>query len=65
MSKPELINSALEDENNGTEEIETSEDEHLSDFTKLQVYMLGTLCFKRVLERKLPRKRIIRFIKRC
>ena len=39
MSKSELINSALKDENNGTEENETSDDEYLSDFTKLQTYM--------------------------
>ena len=35
MSKPELINSASEDENNGTEESETLDDEYFSDFTKL------------------------------
>ena len=39
MSKSEPINSALEDENNGTEESETLDDEYLSDFTKLQSYM--------------------------
>ena len=39
MSKSKLINSALEDENNGTEESETSDDEYLSNFTKLQPYM--------------------------
>ena len=36
MSKSELINSALEDVNNGTEESETSDDKYLLDFTKLQ-----------------------------
>ena len=36
MSKCEVINSALEDDNNGTEESETSDDEYISDFTKLQ-----------------------------
>ena len=36
MSKSELIKSASEDENNETEEIETSDDEYLPDFTKLQ-----------------------------
>ena len=39
ISKSELTNSALEDENNGTEESETSYDEYLSDFKKLQSYM--------------------------
>ena len=33
VSKAELENSALEDENNGTEESETSDNEYLSDFT--------------------------------
>ena len=36
MSKSKLIKGAPEDENNGTEESETSDDEYLSDFTKLQ-----------------------------
>ena len=50
MSKPELINSASEDQNNGTEESETSDDEYLLDFTKLQPYTyLRTLCFKKFL----------------
>ena len=39
MSKSEFIKSAWEDENNGTEESETSDDEYLSDFTKLQSSM--------------------------
>ena len=39
MSKSELINSASEDENHETEESETSVDEYMSDFTKLQRYM--------------------------
>ena len=39
MSKPELISSALEYENNGTEESETSDDEYFSDFPKLLPYM--------------------------
>ena len=38
MSKSELKNGAPEDENNGTEENEISDDEYLSDFTKLQRY---------------------------
>ena len=37
--KSELTNSASEDENNRTEESETSDNEYLSDFTKLQPYM--------------------------
>ena len=39
MSTSELLNSALEDENNGTKERETLDDEYLSDLTKLQPYM--------------------------
>ena len=39
MSTSELLNSALEDENNGTKESETLDDEYLSDLTKLQPYM--------------------------
>ena len=36
MSKSELVNSALEDENNEAEESKTSDDEYLPDFTKLR-----------------------------
>ena len=39
MSKSELINSASEVENYGTEESETSDGEFLPDFAKLQPYM--------------------------
>ena len=39
ISRSELINSILEDENNVTEESETSVNDYLSDFTKLQPYM--------------------------
>ena len=35
MPKAELINNVSEDENNRTEESKTSNDEYLSDFTKL------------------------------
>ena len=63
MSKSELINSASEDENNGIEESETSHDEYFSNFTKLQPYMYVP-CVSRVCERKLPRKRMIRFRRR-
>ena len=40
-SKSETLNndSASEDENSGIEESEISDDEYLSDFTKLQPYM--------------------------
>ena len=38
MPKSELKSSASEDENNVTEENEISDDEYLSDFTKLQPY---------------------------
>ena len=34
MSKSELTNSALEDENNWTEDSETLDDEYLSDITQ-------------------------------
>ena len=36
MSKPQLINSALDNENDGIKESGTS-DEYLSEFTKLQL----------------------------
>ena len=41
MSKSETLHndSASEDENSGIEESEISDDEYLSDFTKLQPYM--------------------------
>ena len=39
MSKSDLINSALEGENDGIEESEDSDDEYLSDLTKLQSYI--------------------------
>ena len=39
MSKSKLKNSASEDETNGTEESETPDVEHLSDFTKLQLHL--------------------------
>ena len=65
MSKSGLINSASEDENHGSEESETSLDEYLSDFTKLQLYIYKPCVSKEsVTENKLPRKRIIRFRRR-
>ena len=39
ISKSVLIKSASEDEDNGTEESETSDDEYWLDLTKLQPYM--------------------------
>ena len=62
MSKSKLKNGALEDENNGTEENEISDDECLSDFTKLQPYKYK-LCVSKESKRKLPMKRIMRFRK--
>ena len=47
MPKSELINSASEDENNGTEKSETSDDEYLPDFAKLQPYTYKTCVFKK------------------
>ena len=61
MSQYELVNSALENENNGTEENETLDDEYLSDFTKLQPYMYKSCVSKQSVNKNLPRKRIIRF----
>ena len=60
MSKSELKERASGDENNGIEESELSDDEYLSDFTKLQPYKCKS-CVSKVSERKLPRRRIIRF----
>ena len=61
MSKSELINSASEDENYGSEENETSVQEYMWDFTKPQLYMFEPS----VCDRKLTRIRIIRFRGRC
>lgn len=60
MSKSELKNNAPEDENNGTEECEISDDEYLSGFTKPQPYKYKP-CVLQEFERKLPRKKIMRF----
>ena len=48
MSKSELKSSASEDENNGTEENEISDDEYLSDFTKLRQHKYEPCVSKRV-----------------
>ena len=57
MSKTELINRASEDENNGTEVSETSDDEYLSDFTKLQPYMYELCVSKESMKENCPRKK--------
>ena len=59
MSTSELLNSALEDENNGTKESET-----LDDDTCLTLQRYNRTCTNpvlRALKRKRPKKRIIRF----
>ena len=56
MSKSELTNSASGDENNGTEESETLDDEYLSDFTKLDPYMYGPCISKTSVKEKCPGK---------
>ena len=61
--KSQLLNSASEDENKGTEESKSSDDEYLSISTKLQPYIYKT-CFKRVYEIKWSREKIIRFRRR-
>ena len=54
MSKSDLKSSAPEDENNVTEENEISDDEYLSDFTKLQPYEYKP-CVSEESKRKLTR----------
>ena len=54
MSRSELMNSAVEDENNGTEESETSDDEYLSDFTKLRPYMYEAYVSKESVKENYP-----------
>ena len=56
MSKPELIKSVSQNENNGAEEIETSDDEYLSDFTKLQPYMYEPCVSKESVKENCPGK---------
>ena len=63
MPKSQLINSASEDENNGTNENETT-DEYLSDFTKLQLQIYEPCVSKEFVTKILPRKRIVRFRRR-
>ena len=55
MPKSQLINSASEDENNGTNENETT-DEYLSDFTKLQLQIYEPCVSKEFVTKILPRK---------
>ena len=56
MSEFELVKSASEEENNGTEESETSDDEYLSDFTKLQLYMYEPCVSKESVKENCPGK---------
>ena len=56
ISKSELINSASEDENNGTEESKTSDDEYLSDITKLEPYMYNPCVSKETGKENCPIK---------
>ena len=56
MSKSELIKSALEDENNGIEESESSDDEYLSHFTKLQPYIYHSCVSKECVNENCPGK---------
>ena len=54
MLKSKFINSASEDENNRTEESETSDDEYLPDFTKLQSYMYEPCVSKESMKENCP-----------
>ena len=56
FSESELINSASEDENNGTEESQISDDEYLPDFTKLQPYMYEPCVSKESVKEYYPGK---------
>ena len=56
MSESEHINSASEDENNGTEESETSNDEYLLNLTKLQPYRQEPCVSKASLKEICPEK---------
>ena len=56
MSKFDLMTSASENESNGTGENETSTDEYLSDFLKLQQYMYSPCVSKESLKENCPRK---------
>ena len=55
-SKSKLINSASKDENNGTEESETSDDEYLSGFRKLQPYMYERCISKESVKERFSKK---------
>ena len=56
MSMSQLINSTLEAGNNGTTESENSDDECLSDFTKLQSYMYELCVSKASVKENYPGK---------
>ena len=58
MSKSELINSASEDDNYGTEESKTSDDKYLPDFTKLQQYMQEPCVSKESVKENCPGKEL-------
>ena len=50
------MNSASEDENNGTKESETPDDEYLSDFTKMQPYIYELCVSKESMKENCPEK---------
>ena len=54
--EPINSDSASEDEKNGTEESETSDDQYLSDFTRLQPYVYEPSVSKESVKKKLPGK---------
>ena len=56
MSKSELKNSASKNENDGTEESETLDDEYLSGFTKLQPDMYKPCISKESVKDNCPGK---------
>ena len=57
MLKSELINSVSEGENNRTEESETSDNEYISDFTKLQPCMCEPCVSKETMIENFPGKK--------
>ena len=56
MSKSDLINSALEGENDGIEESENSDDEYLPDLTKLQSCIKERCVWKESMKENCPGK---------
>ena len=55
--EPINSDSASEDEKNGTEECETSDDQYLSDFTRLQPYVYEPSVSKESVKKKTAGKR--------